>query len=80
MRKTSAYAVGLLAHKLFTSYTVYPQVVFTTVALGTNTLLTPSLYESPAQLCAQRFFGFNRLVFELVNTMHRPNNNSNKGR
>lgn len=80
MRKTGVYASGIRAHKLFTNSTVYPQVVFTTATLGTNTSVTPSLYELSAQCCAQLFFSFNRLIILLVNTMHSPNNDSNKER
>jgi len=79
MRKTSVYVVGLGSYKLFTNTPAYPQVVFTTTLLGTNPLVTPSLCDQTTQPCTQWFYGFNSLTSRLVPTMHRPNNDYNKG-
>ena len=79
MRKNSVYAGCLPAQKLFINSGLCPQAAPATASMGTNTSLTPSLYERAAQLCAQYFFVFNSLITRLITTVHRPNNDYNKG-
>ena len=79
MRKTGAYTVGLAAQKLFTNSTTYPQVAFDMLCLGTNIVVSRSLYKLAAQFCTQYISGFNSLSYKLMTTIHRPNNDYNKG-
>ncbi len=79
MRKSGADQGSITAQKLFINPATSPQVVFATGTLGINTLVKHNLSQSVTQFCTQFFIVFNRLSVQLITTIHRPNNDNNKG-
>ncbi len=58
---------------------INPHVVFTAMGLRIKTAFTPSLYNLNTQSYTHKILDFNRSNHLLINHIHRPNNNDNKG-